>query len=227
VRGKSKLAANEIRLGDKARFGADVAYWARTGKPDFSGKMANGAQASFDTSLQFSENEWDWQHFGVGIAMFWIWQLLAASFLIILMVWLFPRFFKNSVDHFYKEYSRKFGWGILYFLVVPLLIVIAFVTVVGIPLGLIGMAVYGISLMLCQVLTATIGAFELQRYQGKNWAQGQLILVAIGMYILLKVLMLIPFLGFLFSIILTSIAFGSMLMNIFKKEQPSPSSLVM
>jgi hypothetical protein len=221
VLGKSKLAATNIGLGENARFGGDVAYWVQTGKLDFSGKLASGAQAKFDPSLQISQNEWDWRHFGMGFVLFWLWRLLTASLLIALMVWLFPRFFKNSVDNFYKEYMKKFGWGILYFLVGPMIIFVALITVIGIPLGLIAMAVYGISLMLCQVLTATMAAYELQRYQGKTWKPGQLMLVGIGMYILLKILMFIPFIGFLFLFILASIAFGSILMNIFKKEKPS------
>lgn len=220
VQGKSQLAANEIHLGENARFGADVTYWARMGKPDFSSKLGYGAQSIFDPSLQFSENEWDWRHLGMGIAVFWVWQLLAASLLIVLMVWLFPRFFENSVDHFYQEYMKKLGWGALYFLVVPVGIVVAFVTVIGIPIGLLGMAVYSMGLMLCKALTATVVAYELQRYWDKSWTAGQLMLVAIGMYISLKILALIPFVGFLLSFVVVSIAFGAMLMNIFKKEQP-------
>jgi hypothetical protein len=220
VRGRSKLSCEELHLGEQARFGADVAYWNRTGKPDFSGKLSGAAKASFDPSLAMSEHEMDWQHFGVGVAMFWIWRLLSGALLVILLVALFSHFFSNTVDHFYQKYINKFGWGILYLFGLPLAIVVLFVTVIGIPLGLIAGAFYVVSLMLCHALTAVVGAFELQRYMGKTWSKSQLMLVSMGLFAGLKILMLIPFLGAFLSLVLASIALGSVLMNIFKKRQP-------
>jgi cytoskeletal protein CcmA (bactofilin family) len=101
---------------------------------------------------------------------------------------------------------QSLGWGTLVLIATPIAILLVLITVIGIPLGLIGLALYLIALYLAQVFVAlTIGSLILRR-SAADENQGLLIgALAIGLAIL-SLLGLIPYLGFFIG--LATIIFG-------------------
>jgi cytoskeletal protein CcmA (bactofilin family) len=101
---------------------------------------------------------------------------------------------------------QSLGWGALVLIATPIAILLVLITVIGIPLGLIGLALYLIALYLAQVFVAlTIGSLILRR-SAADENQGLLIgALAIGLAIL-SLLGLIPYLGFFIG--LATVIFG-------------------
>jgi hypothetical protein len=179
----------------------------------------DGATATFDPSLKFSDTDFDWKKLAGAMMLLWILRFLSGCLMIALLIWFFRGFFENSVENLYRRYGKKLGCGLLYFFLVPFGIFILMATVIGIPVGLTLMSIYGFSLAFAKVLTAVVATYELQRYLKKEWSRGHQILVGIGLYALIKIVTAIPLLGWLISLVLVSIAFGAILLWIFKKEK--------
>ncbi|NNC83905.1 MAG: hypothetical protein HKN79_10025, partial [Flavobacteriales bacterium] len=56
VHGPSRLSAEDLTFGEKARFHADVHYWRENGEQDLNGKMLTGT-AFFDESMAWEAND--------------------------------------------------------------------------------------------------------------------------------------------------------------------------
>jgi len=98
------------------------------------------------------------------------------------------------------------GWGALVLFVTPIAALIVIVTIIGLPLGLIALALYGIAIYLSQIPVGfLIGRLILKR-NGEIESRGLMIgALALGLAILL-VLGLIPYIGWL--VMLLTIMFG-------------------
>lgn len=59
-----------------------------------------------------------------------------------------------------------------------------------------------------------------------NWTKGQKMLSAIGIYVLLKVVSWIPFVGWFISLVVIAAALGIVLLGIFRKPKNTPSELL-
>jgi hypothetical protein len=88
-----------------------------------------------------------------------------------------------------------------------------FITVIGIPVGLIVGTFYVILAALATIITALVGAYWFQQSRRQAWQPAQLALVALGLFILLQILGMIPFVGWVGKIALAMIAFGAILDN--------------
>lgn len=211
INGTSVLAAHRIDVGGKAAIHGNIRYWTEKGEVIFGSALKNGATATFDTSLRTRFERPDYKFLGFASFMAVLWYLMASFILIWLGQWLFGRVFKNAADTARAEPVRSLGYGFLYFAVVPIAIVVMFITVVGIPVGLIVLLFYGMLFALANVITALVGAHWLNTLRGFNWRPIQIILVALGLLVILKLLFAIPFLGWIVKVAAVFIAFGAML----------------
>ena len=211
VKGKSTLAAENITLGSNAKFYGDVEYWNAEGNLDFGNSLQNGATATYNESLKVSDTDFDWRHLGVGLVAFWIYRLLAAALFIVLFIWMFHRYFSKISIETTHNFTNHLGYGILYILGFPILIILAFMTVIGIPVGIMLMTVYGFTIGLGHILVSVLIAYGLNSYYDKNWNRQILFLVSVASYIALKFVCIIPFLGFLVSFVVVAAAYGTIL----------------
>jgi hypothetical protein len=219
VQGKSQLAAQNITLGSSAKFYDNVEYWNPEGELDFGNTLLSGATSSYNESLKTSDNDFNWRHLGVGLVAFWIYRLLAAALIIVLLMWMFHRFFSRISPETTNNFANHLGYGFLYIIGLPVLIIVAFITVIGIPTGMILMTTYGLTIALGHVLASLLIAYGLNTYYEKNWNRRNLFLVALGSYLGLKIVGAIPFLGFVVSIIVVTTAIGTIL-YIWWKNRP-------
>jgi hypothetical protein len=167
-------------------------------------------------------SDYNWRSaVGIGSVFFAIARILSAAILLIILVWAFQHFFRKTARDLIGNYATSLGYGMLYILGVPLLILIALVSVIGIPVGIFSLATYGLSLGFAHILTAVLVTYWWQEYHQVQWSNRKVILIATGVFILLKLISWIPFLGWLISLAAIAMTFGAILSELLRsKEEP-------
>ncbi|MEL6276669.1 MAG: hypothetical protein AAFU03_16345, partial [Bacteroidota bacterium] len=180
---------------------------------DFTDRLGDDAVVEYreDLKNQLSESGWGTAARN-GFWAFLLFRVLAGLLVISLLIWLFPKFWEKVSAAITGETSTSFGYGLLYLFFVPLIAIVAIMLVIGIPVGLILLAVYGISLAVGHSVASVTGAYLLQRRQGEGWSKGKLILVAFVIFCLIKVATWLPILGWLISLLLIAFALGGILL---------------
>ena len=131
---------------------------------------------------------------------------LMAFVLGIIVVLLAPRRVKAVTESIRTHPWASLGWGAVILISTPIVALIVCITVIGLPLGLIALVLYAIAIYLTQLFVGLligqliIGAFR--RVETKAALVGAL---ALGLAIL-RLLKLIPFVGFFF--VLATVLFG-------------------
>ncbi len=98
------------------------------------------------------------------------------------------------------------GWGALILVATPIAVLITFITIVGIPIGLIGTVTYIIAIYLSQIAVGLFLGYWILGYFSKVESRGILLgAFALGL-IILTLIQLIPYIGPIF--VLATIIFG-------------------
>ena len=120
------------------------------------------------------------------------------------------------------------GWGAIILFATPIAAIITFITVVGVPVGLIGLTLYGIAIYLSQIAIGLFIGYWIIRSFSKVESRGVLVgALALG-FAILTLLKLIPYIGF--PLWLTTVLFGigAMALSVktlrVKVQQPEPAS---
>jgi cytoskeletal protein CcmA (bactofilin family) len=213
IGGSSKIAATRLKVGERAVLRGNVRYWTDAGEVDFGNVLQNGAVANFDPSLQMHYERPHYKFLGFASFMAVMWYLTASFILLGLAQWLFARTFNRAAGTAAAEPMRSLGYGFLYFAAVPVGAILLFATVIGIPVGLIVLLFYGLFFALSNIITASVGAHWINRRKNYNWRPINLIVVALGLLILLKLLGFMPFVGWAVKAAVVMIAFGAILDN--------------
>ncbi|HEY0678850.1 MAG TPA: hypothetical protein VGD17_11225 [Chitinophagaceae bacterium] len=212
VEGPAILASNEkIVIGDEASFNGDVRYWVPRKKVDFKQSIKSG-RVIYDPKLKMEGGRWYYLGFDsvIGVILY-----AAMVFLMIVLVqYLFSGLMKKAGETVYASGLRSFLYGLLFWIGLPVAVVLTFITVIGMPVGLILLFSLIILLLLSSVIVSVVMA---------NWWNGRsrsdlsywgLVLIAFGFFVILKIVSLTPFLGWAIAAILTCVAFGAIVRNI-------------
>ncbi|MFC1962721.1 hypothetical protein ACFLWB_01815 [Chloroflexota bacterium] len=120
------------------------------------------------------------------------------------------------------------GWGAIILFATPVAAIITFVTIVGVPVGLIGLALYGIAIYISQIAVGLFIGFWIIGYFSKAESRGILVgALALGFFVL-TLLKLIPYVGF--PLWLATVLFGIGAMVLSEKtlrakgQQPTSAS---
>jgi hypothetical protein len=135
---------------------------------------------------------------------------LVAGLVIILIA---PRRLASVSDSIRTRPGPSAGWGALIVFVTPIAAGLVCLTIVGIPLGLIALALWGIGLYLAQIpVSLFIGRLIIGRFRG---VEGKAIMVgalALGL-IILALLGLIPYVGFFIALAVTIFGLGAVVVS--------------
>jgi cytoskeletal protein CcmA (bactofilin family) len=222
VFGKSTLAATKINIGEGASFHNDIRYWTKDGDLDFKNSIKSGG-AVFDPELEMETGRWQYLGFVSVLAV--LWYLGAALIMIFVIQFLFSATFKNAASTVLSESLKSLGFGFLFVVAVPVAIVFSFVTLVGIPIGLILLFGYIILFMLATAITSVVVANWINNvyYSGK-WENVKLSFAAFSIFIIMKLFSLTPFVGFGITALMVCMAWGAILLNVRWRKQPVPTS---
>lgn len=209
IEGPAIISTQKIQFGSNASFNSDIRYWTSSGSIDFSSYQTNGS-ALFDESLKRDESSGPFKAF----SFFWICYILAGIILIILSFLIFRKIFEGSGKVVSFETGRSIGTGILFILGIPLLIALLCITVIGIPAGILLLTMYVIIILLSHVFSSIVFACWIKNKYKKQWNNLTTIVISAGIYILLKLILIIPFIGFLATILLIALALGAIILQL-------------
>ena len=211
VQGTATLAATEkIVVGDNAEFGKDVNYWSPK-KVDFKRSIKNG-DSNYDKNLKIGYARW----YYLGFNAIWglIWYLGMAFLMIVVIEYLFSNTMRKAGDTVYNSTLRSLGYGFLFCIALPVIALITLISLIGVPLGIILLFSYIMLILLATTITAVVASNWLNNLGNTGLSFWKLCFSAFGIFVLLKILTLTPFLGLFLMVILALIAFGAILLNI-------------
>jgi len=211
IGGKSVLSARYILIGDNALFNNDVRYWSEQGSIDFKPYLKTG-KAIYDPSIRIRSDKW--YYLGANTFFTLLWYLGMALLMILIIQYLFSATMKKAADTTFNSTLKSLGFGLLFLIVVPIAAVIAFVTVIGVPVGLLLVFSYITLILLTTVTISGVAANWINNRYNKKWNFWRLAFAAFGIFILLKLVSLTPVVGWLIMFLLACIAFGAILLNI-------------
>lgn len=213
VDGDVVSVADRAALAPGARVGGDFVYG------DKRPLVASGATIEGDVKRVSVGEVTDPVGF-IGAAALWIAVSVSALVLGLLLLWLAPR----ALDAAYRAASTSLGatigWGLLLFFGLPILAVLALVTLVGIPLG--------VALLLALLPLYAIG------YTTSAWLLGRLlvgpprerVLALLAGLAILRVLALIPVLGGIVWFVATVVGLGALLVATWRSRRDYPERAV-
>jgi hypothetical protein len=194
-------------LGPAARVGGDLRYGDE--RPvlapgaNVGGKISNGDWA--DTA-----NGWGW------VSAFAWWLAVSVSTLIVgvLLVWLAPGALYAAERAVRAHLGATIGWGIAIAIGVPLLAILALVTVVGIPFG-VALLLAAIPVLLVAFVTTAwiVGRRVLRNRSTSPWA------ALFAGWAILRVLALIPVAGGLVGLAATVVGLGALTVALWRARK--------
>jgi hypothetical protein len=218
VMGPSVLVAREMRIGPEASFHNNVRYWNKEGKLDVGSKLKGGT-AVYDASLKMKPNAW--YYLGHATLLGLLWYLSTVFLFLMLIQYLFRNTFQKAGNSLDQSLLQSLGYGLMFFVGVPLVVALLLITIIGIPIGIIVMLSYITLVLLATVITSLVMANWYNHRFDRRWTYWQIVGAALAMFVLFKLVSLTPFLGWLIMIVIACIAFGAILRNTnWKKERP-------
>lgn len=210
VRGTAVLAAEDLKILNNASFHSDVTYWSKAGEMDLSKYLEEGASATYDERLSFKTNI-DKGFIRKGLVGLAVFRIVSAALMIVLMVSFFAPFFEKHTGNIKEHFGNYLGVGSLFLVATPFAAILAFVTVIGIPIGFIMISGWAIALTVAHSLTAVVAAYELEKYLNREWNTIVTMAVAVAGFVVLKLVGMMAFPGQLITFVLTAIAIGAVI----------------
>jgi hypothetical protein len=221
IMGETKVSSAEIGVGDQALFGGNLRYWRSAG-PLQLGTKAKG-KAVYDMTLQQKTSRHEGGMaagaFGALLALLSLYSLVTSVIFIGILLLLTRTFFVDAAKKLVKQPFMSFVKGLLYLVATPAIIVIVALTIVGIPLAVVAALLYAVSLMLAKAMTSVLAVRFVQLRGGYKWGPWAIFGLSIAAYLALKLIMIIPVLGWLVCFVVTSMAFGAILMTKWEKAK--------
>ena len=212
VDGSVTAGAEELVLGPTASVGGDFRYDAASFTRDpgasVSGSVVQDDSIGADTGPnadQFTLPSW------VGV----VYGLFANFLLGALLLAVFPSFSSRVADRIAESPATAGGVGILTLIAVPLVLVILLITIVGIPLSLVGAVAFGVTLWVATVYGQfAVGVWALSLADRDNrW-----LALAVGL-IGFAILGGVPVVGWVFELLALLLGLGALALTLRESYQ--------
>jgi len=200
VRGDANVIADRLDLAPDARIEGDLDY--RTRIP-----LSAEAAAVVGGEVRYQEPIDD----DDGGVLFWSWQTGAAMFAGLLAVALFRRMVGQLVAAVAGEPTLGALLGFGAFLIVPIGAAVVMVTVVGLPVGIIAVLLFGMAVYVAKLPIAVWAGGQLLTRAGRT-DPSPYAAMAVGILVL-YLLFEVPWLGGLFWLVATCLGLGAMVLS--------------
>lgn len=205
IGGDAVLSADDIEVGQAASFAKQVRYWSAD-EVNF-GQSLKGGNAISDAGLRLDQGSGRYLGFATFLGL--LWYLGAALVFIVLIQYLFGRYIQRASANLVQAGAgRSILYGFLFFFLIPVVIIVSMLTLIGIPLALLLMFLYLILILLANVITSLVLANYINARYYDHRGMWRQVWSAFAIFIILKLLLLIPVLGWLLIIVAVCLAFG-------------------
>lgn len=215
VRVSGRIDGDLITVSDRATLAASARVGGDLRYGDERPVLARGASVGGEISNENwsdAASGWGWVS---GLA--W-WLAVSVSTLIVgmLLVWLAPGALSAAERAVHERLGATIGWGVALAIGLPLLAVLALVTLVGIPFGI---ALLSAALPVL-VVAYTTGAWIVGRRLLRSRSAGPWAALLAG-WGLLRVLALIPIVGGLVGLAATVVGLGALTVALWRARTPA------
>ncbi len=197
VAGNAKISARTIELGPDAAFAGKVTYWSEN-QPAFPGS------ATRDDSLRFENREFHGESMIPGFVAAGIFGFIVSLFAGAVSIGGIHIFFRNFLHESAELLDRSPGApltkGILYLLISPMGIFLLFVSLIGIPIGLLWLSLFAFSFVFAKAVAASAASVWILRRAGKADQTLLVLVTAFGLFLGMKLIGLVPVIGFLLGL---------------------------
>ncbi|OGD98379.1 hypothetical protein A3A49_01420 [Candidatus Curtissbacteria bacterium RIFCSPLOWO2_01_FULL_38_11b] len=196
ISGNILTGVNSLTLNPNAEVNGNLTY--------VSERQANiqpGAKVSGKTThnLPQKPQEKDMEKILGGIFLFFeIISFLAALIMGMLLLKFFPNYIKDLVNYLDNKPLKSTGLGLLTAVVTPILIILLFITLVGIPASLMLLAAFLVSLYFSKIIFAMYIGQKATAILGRKWTVYLSFLTGLMILYLFKI---IPVVGFITTIV--------------------------
>ncbi|MDX6719899.1 MAG: hypothetical protein QOJ63_2153 [Solirubrobacteraceae bacterium] len=200
VTGDVATVAGTATLGRRARVGGDLTYF------DHKPVVARGAKVSGETK-KFDSDKLT-VPLGIAAIGFWLAVSLSALVLGLLLLLLAPRAGEAVATTAKTKLGASIGVGILAFILLPLLAVLALLTVFGIP--------FGFGLLAALFPLYAIGYVTTAFVVGRRILKSARIGAFVVGLVILRLLALVPFVGGLIGLLAIVLGLGFLFMTLLR-----------
>ncbi len=201
VGGNIELEADKLTIASTANIQGNLTYTSQS-----EANIQSGAQIGGTTTHRLPEVREPAKAgplAGVGGKVIAFLMTLLLGIVIILVA---PRRTASIADSMRKKPWPSLGWGALILFATPIAAIITLITVVGVPVALIGLTLYGIAIYLSQIAVGLFIGCWIIGYFREVETRGILVgALALG-FTILTLLKLIPYVGF--PLWLATVLFG-------------------
>jgi len=212
VNGNVELEVESLTILSTANIGGHLSYTSEEEADIQSGAQIAGATTHTLPEVQ-PEVKKDWTKvfpfvlfFGVLAKVLSFLMALVAG---VVIIFLAPKKLTSITDAIGTRPGPSAGWGAMILFLTPIAALIVCFTIIGIPMGLITLALYGIALYLAQIPVGLfIGRWIIGRFRLVESKAIMVGALAVGLAIL-KLLSLIPYFGFFVGFVVVLFGLGA------------------
>jgi cytoskeletal protein CcmA (bactofilin family) len=208
VNGDVELEVESLTILSTANIGGDLSYTSEEEADIQSGAQITGATTHTIPEVKEDEAK------GFPFVLFTSALSKLISFLMafvtgIVIIFLAPKKLTSITDAIGTRPGPSAGWGAMILFLTPIAALIVCLTIVGIPLGLIALVLYGVALYLAQIPVGLfIGRWIIGRFRVVESKAIMVGALAVGLAIL-KLLSLIPYFGFVVGFVVVLFGLGA------------------
>ena len=215
IKGTSKLVG-EITLVSGAKLDGAVEYWRPDGEMSFGTAVATGTPV-FNPGLAYTKHGEQGKDAFAGFIFAWLAFSFMSSLLLMLIFFGFGySVFEKALPKLKTKFWKYCGFGFVYLIVMPVIVLVAFISLIGWPIGVLGAAVYLFSIVSLKAVAAIMYAMCIKDYFKWKGGKVMLFLLSVVVLILLRILSLLPLFGWIAVALLLAAPWGALIMT--KKE---------
>jgi cytoskeletal protein CcmA (bactofilin family) len=188
--GPARFAGNNIQINNGSTIGGDLEIYSNSSSIDPGARVVGARRISAPPqSSQPARRPSFANNFSAFTFIFFLAQLLVLFLLLRLVGENIKKFIEPTIS----SPLSSLGWGLVSLIIIPFVILLLFVTVIGIPLGALTLVFYILGLYFATLVFSIILGYWLYK---RHWiANESIYLHAFIGYLILTVISFIPFVG--------------------------------
>ena len=203
------VGVDDLTITEDASIGGDLTY-----RSDKMAEIAGGADIGGDVNHEMAAEAEIETGFSIGSFVPSIIGLIMTAVYGTALLLIFPRLTVTASNQLLEKPLMSIGMGIVFLIVVPIVSVLVMITVIGIPLGLIALLLYGIALFSAQVFVGmTLGRLILSFFSDGNRRMIQFLGLLLGLLILFGI-SFIPYFGPWAPLVVIVLGLGGLMLAI-------------